>query len=98
MKVELLYFDDCPYWRIVDRRLRELAAERDFELGHRLIATEDEARRSGFRGSPTILVDGEDPFPGNAEPLGLSCRMYRTPGGVDGAPTIDQLRAALSRS
>jgi hypothetical protein len=95
MKVELLYFDGCPHWKTADQRLRQLAAEGGFELGHRLIATPDEAREAGFRGSPTILVDGEDPFADGQEPLGLSCRVYRTPSGIEGAPTIEQLRAAL---
>jgi len=33
-----------------------------------------------------------------AEPgagVGLSCRIYRTPEGLAGAPTVDQLRAKL---
>ncbi len=98
MKVELLYFEDCPNWQTVDRRLRELATERGFELQHRLVATPEEARAAGFRGSPTILVDGRDPFAGGEEPFGLSCRMYRTPEGPAGSPTVDQLRTALASS
>jgi len=97
MKVELLYFNGCPHWKTADQRLRELAAERGIEVGRRLIATPDEAREAGFRGSPTILIDGEDPFAEGDEPLGLSCRVYRTPAGIDGAPTLEQLRAALAR-
>jgi hypothetical protein len=41
-------------------------------------------------------VDGVDVF---AEPdagVGLSCRVYRTPDGLAGAPTMEQLRAALA--
>jgi hypothetical protein len=97
MKVELLYFDGCPHWKTAEERLREVAAEQGFEVTRRPIGTPDEAREAGFRGSPTILVDGEDPFAAGDEPVGLSCRVYRTPAGVDGAPTIEQLRAALSR-
>lgn len=95
MKVELLYLEDCPNWRVADGHLRELASERGFELERRLVSTPEEARAAGFRGSPTILVDGRDPFPSAGEPLGLSCRVYRTAAGIAGAPTIDQVRAAL---
>ena len=95
VEVELLYFEGCPNWKTADERLRVLAAERGFEVRHRLIATPDEGREAGFHGSPTILVDGEDPFACGDEPPGLSCRVYRTPAGIDGAPTIEQLRAAL---
>ncbi len=38
-----------------------------------------------FRGSPTVLVDGWDPFLDPASPVGLSCRVYRTEDGVTGA-------------
>ncbi len=32
------------------------------------------------------------------EPFGLSCRMYSTPDGPAGSPTIDQLREKLSQA
>jgi hypothetical protein len=50
----------------------------------------------GFHGSPSILVDGIDVFAGPDAGVGLSCRVYRTPDGPAGAPTIEQLRAALA--
>jgi len=28
--------------------------------------------------------------------VGLTCRMYPTPGAYDGAPTLEQLRAVLA--
>ena len=60
-----------------------------------LVETLEEAERVGFHGSPSILVDGVDVF---AEPdagVGLSCRVFRTPDGLAGAPTLEQLRAAV---
>lgn len=58
--------------------------------------TLEAAQRVGFRGSPTILVDGRDPFASGDEPVGLSCRVYATPDGPAGAPTTDQLREVLT--
>lgn len=98
MMIDLLYFEGCPNWQTADQRLRELAAERGFELRHRLVATPEEARAAGFRGSPTILVDGRDPFTSDEQPYGFSCRMYQTPDGPAGSPTIEQLRTALASS
>lgn len=65
-------------------------------MARHLVDTLEEAERMGFHGSPSILVDGIDIF---AEPdagVGLSCRVYRTPDGPAGAPTIEQLRTALA--
>lgn len=97
MDIALLYFDDCPNWKIADDRLAAIAAERpDLTVSRHLVDTLEEAERMGFHGSPSILVDGIDIF---AEPdagVGLSCRVYRTPDGPAGAPTIEQLRTALA--
>jgi hypothetical protein len=51
----------------------------------------------GFRGSPTILIDGRDPFAMGGEPVGMTCRVYRTDSGAQGAPTEAQLLKLLSR-
>lgn len=96
MDVTLLYFDGCPSWQVTDRRLRTLAAERPFELTRRRVETPEAAEELRFRGSPTVLVDGRDPFAEGDEPFGLSCRIYQTPDGPAGAPTVEQLREALA--
>ena len=42
-----------------------------------------------------MLVDGRDPFAEGDEPAGLACRTYVTEDGVQGSPTLAQLRAVL---
>jgi hypothetical protein len=59
------------------------------------VETAEDAELLRFIGSPTILVDGQDPFAGAEAAFGLTCRVYRTPEGLAGSPTPDQLRAAL---
>ena len=93
MDVTLLYFDGCPNWRIAEERLSALADELDLTVTRRQVTSPEEA---GFRGSPTILVDGRNAFAEGHEPIGLSCRMYQTPDGPAGVPTLDQLRAVLT--
>lgn len=96
MDVTLLYFDDCPNWRDADHRLQTLAEELDLTISRREVTTPEEADRLGFRGSPSILIDGRDPFASGDEPTGLACRVYDTPTGPAGAPSLAQLRAALT--
>jgi len=97
MDITLLYFDDCPNWKIADQRLAAIAAERaDLTVTRHLVDTLEEAERVGFHGSPSILVDGVDVFAEPGAGVGLSCRVYRTPDGLAGAPTLEQLRAALA--
>jgi hypothetical protein len=49
-----------------------------------------------FPGSPTILIDGRDPFAG-ATPVGPVCRRYPTEHGLDFAPSLEQLVEVLTR-
>ena len=98
MDITLLYFDGCPSWKLVDERLRAIAADRpDIIVRHQLVDTVEEADRVGFRGSPSILVDGVDVFAdADADAgFGLSCRVYQTPDGPAGAPSVEQLRAVI---
>ena len=95
MQVELQYFDGCPNWMEVDRAIGLLADELGFDLSYRRVETPEEAELMSFRGSPTIVVDGVDPFAAGGDGVGLSCRIYQTPQGPAGKPTPDQLRAVL---
>jgi hypothetical protein len=102
MRVELLWWEGCPSHPQALGELRDaLRAEGIDEdvLEVRHIASDEEAQRMGFPGSPTIRVDGEDMFPpGPGEPLGLSCRVYRLRDGrVSPVPDPVELRAILKR-
>lgn len=96
MDVTLRYFDGCPNWEVVDERLRALSGELGFAVTYEKVETAQEAAARRFIGSPTVLVDGHDPFAQGQEPVGLACRIYQTPQGPAGAPTLDQLRAVLN--
>ena len=56
------------------------------------------AEELGFRGSPTILINGDDPFLDTDAPVGLSCRIYAANEGYRGNPPECELRAAIARS
>lgn len=97
MTIELLYFDDCPNWSTAAERLDRILAERGVTAERVLVESDEQAKAIGFRGSPTILIDGRDPFARGDEPFGLSCRVYVTDDGLAGSPTEEQLRAVLDQ-
>lgn len=59
------------------------------------VTTPEQARQVGMQGSPTILVDGRDPFCGAGPSLG--CRLFRDGGNLDGAPAVAALLEAFTR-
>lgn len=98
MRVTIQYFDSCPHWKLADERVRRVlegAASGEVTLEYELIDSPESAERVGFHGSPTILVDGRDPFVTGIEQVGMSCRVFRTEEGIQGAPTEAELRKLL---
>ena len=96
MKITLQYFDGCPNWEILDSKIAEaLDGRSGAEVVHQRVETPEDASRLGFHGSPTVLIDGVDPFAEDSAPVGLACRRYRTPDGRAGSPTVAQLRTAI---
>lgn len=98
MKLTLQYFEGCPHWKLADERLQKVLGRlpaSDVTLEYELIDSPETAERVGFHASPTILVDGRDPFATGSEPVGMTCRVFQTEEGVQGAPTEAQLRKVL---
>ena len=96
--VVLLYFDGCPNWIEMDERVRcalQTVGVSEECLTLESVQTIEDAERRSFRGSPTVLINGRDPFADPAAPVGLACRVYRTATGFAGAPTIDELTEAM---
>lgn len=94
MEITLQYFDECPNWRVADERLRRALwdlGRADEPIRYQRVESPEEAERVAFGGSPTILIDGDDPFPDPAGPAGFACRVY----AGDAAPTVAQIRRAL---
>jgi hypothetical protein len=97
MNIQLLYFDGCPNWAVADDRLAAALHELGREASVTRVRVEDwdDAERLNFTGSPTILVDGRDPFDTGAA-VAMACRVYRTEDGLDGSPSVTQLKKALA--
>ena len=98
MKVEILHINECPNWEEAGARLRftlDESGRTDVQIDYRLLSTSEDAARVPFAGSPTILIDGEDLFPSAGRTSDLACRVYITPAGLAGLPTVDQMTEAL---
>ena len=100
VRVTIQYFDGCPSWQTARQRLISAAGQAgiDVDLDLQRVETLEDAQLLGFVGSPTILVDGIDPFAQLGAPAALACRLYRTPTGSDGAPAPEELAAVLERA
>lgn len=98
VSVTLRYFDGCPNWELAKRDLEEAARGLDIDLrvDYEKVESPEEAERLAFRGSPTILVEGRDPFADPNAPVGLSCRVYRNEDGPSGSPGVQALRQVLT--
>lgn len=96
-RITLQYFDGCPNWEITSRIVSSLVANRsDMTVDYELIDSHQKAQERGFSGSPTVLVNGVDPFADNTAPA-LACRIYQTETGPAGSPSIHQLRRVIAR-
>jgi hypothetical protein len=100
MELTLLTVPGCPNAATFAERLAAVLADQpDATVRHLLIAGEAEAVQAGMHGSPTLLIDGVDPFAGPQARPSLSCRLYRDPAGrAAAAPSVQALRLALTQA
>lgn len=98
MELTLLTVPDCPHAAAFEERLTAaLAGRPGAVVRRRQIADEREAAQAGMAGSPTLLVNGTDPFAVPDQVPSLSCRLYRDAAGRPAeAPSVEDLRRALS--
>ena len=78
MRLLILHVPECPGAEALESRLAPLLAARpDIQVVRQVVTTEDEARRLGMTGSPTILTEGADlfarPRPRTSRPCRAAC-------------------------
>jgi hypothetical protein len=101
MSVELLVMPDCPNEAGAAELLRTALDDiglRDVQFTTTVIDTQESAEARHFIGSPTILLDGVDPFHDSNAMPSLACRVYLSGDGLGGIPDLRALRKALKRS
>ncbi|WP_189311289.1 alkylmercury lyase [Streptomyces brasiliensis] len=96
MRITLLTVPDCPNAPVVRERIDRALGGRGADVELIEVADHEAAVRLGMTGSPTVLIDGTDPFAVPGAAASLSCRLYRGPDRrAEGAPSVADLRRAL---
>lgn len=96
VKLEFQYFEGCPNHIKMENNLTEAVKGLEDKVEIEKVLVEDEltANKVKFRGSPTLLVNGEDiegvPLP---ESPSLSCRFYSK-----GIPSSESIREKIIQS
>lgn len=98
--IEVLLMPDCPNEAAAINIVRTAVADTHVasHITRTVITTEQHARERRFTGSPTILLNGTDPFAKPGQSIGLACRLYSTPAGLQGVPDITDLRRVLKQA
>ena len=107
LRVELLWWEGCPSTEPALALVRE--ALETAGLGRTAVTmvevtTDEQARELGFRGSPTIRIDGADLLElagiedqSAGEPAALTCRLYRRRDGrISPTPDPADVHAAVA--
>ena len=100
MELTVLAVPDCPNAPVLEERLAEALADRPAVPAARQVITDAaQAARWGMHGSPTLLINGVDPFAAPGTPPALACRMYQSENGhLAGAPSVTALRQVLEQA
>jgi len=94
VKIEVQHFEGCPNSKEMIIRVKTAAGEFNEQIEYKeiLVATQEEAERVKFRGSPTVLINRTDlenmPEPAEAN---LVCRYY-----LKGLPVVDKIKEFIS--
>jgi hypothetical protein len=94
MTVELLWWEGCPSYPRALEQLRAVLTEESLDpdsVEVRHVDSDEQAERE--------RIDGEDVVPpGEGDPIGLSCRVYRLRDGRSSPiPDPEDLRDAIRR-
>ena len=100
MKIEFLFYHDCPSHGTALQRLRDVLSEEGIKERVQIIEvkTMEQAQQLRFVGSPTIRVNGCDIAPLAEDAVyGLSCRAYfREDGRITPLPPTELIRRAVA--
>lgn len=93
VQITLLYFDGCPSWKTTLDNLQKVIEAEQIPAEITLLKIDDpaQAQKERFLGSPSIRADGVELWPEERSDYTLSCRIYQTPDGLRGSPTVEMV-------
>lgn len=88
MKIELLYFENCPLYKQALENLRAVLAENHIDAEVELVNVDSPEKTDtlGFYGSPSIRINGIDLEEKDGD-YTYACRMYTINDQTTGVPT-----------
>lgn len=93
LNLELQYFEGCPNYKKMNDNLNDAIKSLEDKIELKKVLVEDAATaiKVSFRGSPTLLINGEDieGIPAPEKPA-LACRFY-----AKGIPDADKIRQLI---
>ena len=97
MQIDLLYSDGCPSWQTGIANLNTALKLEGLAWPIEMVEVidDEDAERRRFLGSPSFQINGDDLWPQEREEYAMSCRMYSTPEGLRGWPTVEMFRERL---
>jgi Alkylmercury lyase len=100
MQLTVLAVPGCPNAAVLDDRLTAVLRDRaGASVSHEVISDHGDAQRWGMHGSPTLLIDGVDPFAEPGQAPSMACRLYQDEDGQPtGAPSMGQLQRVIDRA
>jgi hypothetical protein len=99
-EITFLYFNGCPSWEPALEDLKKVIEGEKIQAKLTLLKIDDpeQAQSEHFLGSPSIRVNGIDLWPEERADYALSCRVYQTPEGMKGSPTIEMMKERLLKA
>lgn len=96
MTIEILYFESCPSYKQALANVKAALKGKKVQAELKLIAveSEEEARKVGFQGSPSVRINGKD-LEGRDEGFNFSCRVYNVKGKLAVAPSKEAIMIKL---
>lgn len=99
--MQLLVVADCPNEapaaQVLRRALDDVGLT-TVQFTTRVVNDQDEAEQIGFTGSPSVFIDGRDPFTEPGQRPALACRLYRDDAAISGVLPLVGLRRALKQA
>src|SRR4051794_31193975 len=98
MHIEILHVPGCPNLELARWRVATALERTGTAASVRAVVVADRgtADELGMHGSPTIIIDGTDPFDSGPAEGSMSCRLYWTGGRLGGAPGLPELIEAIA--
>lgn len=98
--VEILYTDDCPFWKETVKLVEEVRNELNLAAAIKKvrITSEKDAKILKFPGSPTVRINGVDIDPKAKTAEGyIGCRIYMYKGTTYEFPPKEMIKNAFKR-